>query len=402
MRPPVEMLAPVRPARRPCARVYRTYRVYRAAPGIGPRSPRVARCQRRVSTALGTVVRSLPRGRRQTTFRPMRKLPCRPRRAVGAARRPAVRPPRAERSKAAGAGPRVGVVFDVGGRGGQVLQRRAWTSAPSVRSARSGRACSSSSRGGVGPRGRPAPAGGGGHGPGRGDSASSSPTTSPSSRASTPACASLASTTRSDRRRGQRRPARRRISPLSSSARRRGVPRGALAALVGGSKRIGFVGGMDIPLINKFEAGYRAGVKLRLPRLHGDRAVRGRDAGGLPQPGRAKELALSPVPAGRERDLPRVRRHGARRVRGGTRDGAADTTPSAWTPTSTTRRPARCSRRWSRASTTPIFDTISPRQGGTFRGGCTLFGLKEGGLGYVYDERNKALIPDAVRAALGD
>ena len=36
---------------------------------------------------------------------------------------------------------------------------------------------------------------------------------------------------------------------------------GALAALVGGSKRVGFVGGMDIPLIHKFDAGFRAGVK---------------------------------------------------------------------------------------------------------------------------------------------
>ncbi|MGH7461956.1 MAG: BMP family lipoprotein, partial [Longimicrobiales bacterium] len=36
---------------------------------------------------------------------------------------------------------------------------------------------------------------------------------------------------------------------------------GALAALVSDSKRIGFVGGMDIPLIHKFEAGYRAGVR---------------------------------------------------------------------------------------------------------------------------------------------
>ena len=36
---------------------------------------------------------------------------------------------------------------------------------------------------------------------------------------------------------------------------------GALAALVGKSKKVGFVGGMDIPLIHKFEAGYRAGVR---------------------------------------------------------------------------------------------------------------------------------------------
>src|SRR5690606_13867320 len=36
---------------------------------------------------------------------------------------------------------------------------------------------------------------------------------------------------------------------------------GTLAALVGGSKRIGFVGGMDMHIIHKFEAGYRAGVR---------------------------------------------------------------------------------------------------------------------------------------------
>src|ERR671917_397234 len=40
---------------------------------------------------------------------------------------------------------------------------------------------------------------------------------------------------------------------------------GALAALVGRSKEVGFVGGMDIPLIHKFEAGFRAGVKQVCP-----------------------------------------------------------------------------------------------------------------------------------------
>ena len=34
---------------------------------------------------------------------------------------------------------------------------------------------------------------------------------------------------------------------------------GAMAALVGNSKKVGFVGGMDTPLIHKFEAGYKAG-----------------------------------------------------------------------------------------------------------------------------------------------
>ena len=37
-------------------------------------------------------------------------------------------------------------------------------------------------------------------------------------------------------------------------------------------------------------------------------------------------------------------------------------------------------------------------QSNTFKGGIYSFGLKEGGVGYIYDDRNKALIPDNVRA----
>jgi len=40
---------------------------------------------------------------------------------------------------------------------------------------------------------------------------------------------------------------------------------GAIAALVGKSKKVGFVGGMNFPLIHKFEMGYAAGVKSAIP-----------------------------------------------------------------------------------------------------------------------------------------
>src|SRR5690606_21490811 len=73
---------------------------------------------------------------------------------------------------------------------------------------------------------------------------------------------------------------------------------GALAALVGGSDRVGFVGGMDIPLIHKFEAGYRAGVKHVCPEC----TVVSQYAGVTPEafsnPGRGKELALSQYQSG--------------------------------------------------------------------------------------------------------
>src|SRR5690242_3526171 len=73
---------------------------------------------------------------------------------------------------------------------------------------------------------------------------------------------------------------------------------GALAALVGHSKKVGFVGGMDIPLIHKFEAGYRAGVKYVCP----DCTVIAEYAGVTPDafrdPGKGKELALNQYQSG--------------------------------------------------------------------------------------------------------
>jgi basic membrane protein A len=43
-----------------------------------------------------------------------------------------------------------------------------------------------------------------------------------------------------------------------------------------------------------------------------------------------------------------------------------------------------------------VFDAIKRVKEGKFRGGIYEYGLKEGGVGYIYDEHNKGLIPDSV------
>jgi basic membrane protein A len=45
-----------------------------------------------------------------------------------------------------------------------------------------------------------------------------------------------------------------------------------------------------------------------------------------------------------------------------------------------------------------VFDMIKRVKDGTFQGGVYVFGLSQGGVGYVYDEHNRTLIPDSVRA----
>ena len=49
---------------------------------------------------------------------------------------------------------------------------------------------------------------------------------------------------------------------------------------------------------------------------------------------------------------------------------------------------------------TAVFDTIHEVAGGGWQGGVHVFGLKEGGVGWVYDPHNQALIPAPIKATV--
>jgi basic membrane protein A len=170
---------------------------------------------------------------------------------------------------------------------------------------------------------------------------------------------------------------------------------GAIAALTGKSKKVGFIGGMDSPLIHKFEAGYRAGVKAVCP----DCEVLVQYAGVTPDafrnPGRGKELALSQYQQGVN-----VIYHASGSTGLGVFEAAramnrlaigVDADQYAEAPghvlTSMVKRVDNA-----------VYDVILRVKEHRFAGGIYDFGLAEDGVGYIYDEHNKALIPDSVRA----
>jgi len=172
---------------------------------------------------------------------------------------------------------------------------------------------------------------------------------------------------------------------------------GALAAMVGGSKRIGFVGGMDIPLINKFEAGYRAGVRYVCP----DCTVIAQYAGVTPDafrdPGRGKELALSQYQSGVN-----VIFHASGSTGLGVFEAARQTGKLAIGVDADQydEAPGHVLTSMVKRVDEVVFDQIARVRDGTFRGGIFEYGLRQGGVGYVYDADNRALIPDSVHAAL--
>lgn len=181
---------------------------------------------------------------------------------------------------------------------------------------------------------------------------------------------------------------------------------GALAALVsqqraiGGrparpTTRVGFVGGMDIPLIHKFEAGYTAGVKHVCP----DCTVVAQYAGVTPEafrnPGRGKELALSQYQQGAN-----VIFHASGSTGLGVFEAARATGKLAIgvDADQAAEAPGFILTSMVKGVDAAVYEAIARTKAGTFRGGIEQFGLKEQGVGYVYDDTNRALIPASVRA----
>ncbi len=172
---------------------------------------------------------------------------------------------------------------------------------------------------------------------------------------------------------------------------------GALAALAGGSRTVGFVGGMDIPLIWKFEAGYRAGVKHVCPECQVIAQYAGVTPEAFRNPGRGKELALSQYSQG-----VRVIFHAAGSTGLGVFEAARSTGKLAIGVDADQygEAPGHVLTSMVKGIDEAVFQAIRAVKEGTFRGGIQQFGLAERGVGYVYDANNRALIPDSVKARL--
>lgn len=172
---------------------------------------------------------------------------------------------------------------------------------------------------------------------------------------------------------------------------------GALAALVGGSKKLGFVGGMDIPLIHKFEAGYRAGALAVCP----DCTVIAQYAGATPEafknPGRGQELGLSQYQQGVNVIFHASGSTGlgvfeaARRLKRLAIGVDADQYSEA---------PGYILTSMVKGVDEAVFGAIRAVRDGSFRGGIQQLGLAERGVNFIDDANNRALIPDSVRTRI--
>jgi basic membrane protein A len=172
---------------------------------------------------------------------------------------------------------------------------------------------------------------------------------------------------------------------------------GALAALVGKSKKVGFVGGMDSPLIQKFEAGYEAGVHQVCP----DCTVLAQYAGVTPEafrnPGKGKEIALAQYQQGAN-----VIFHASGSTGLGVFEAARQANKLAIGVDADQygEAPGYVLTSMVKGVDNAVYDAIRKVKDGTFTGGIYQYGLAEQGVGYIYDKNNEKLIPPDVHARL--
>jgi len=170
---------------------------------------------------------------------------------------------------------------------------------------------------------------------------------------------------------------------------------GALAALTSKTGKVGFVGGMSIPLIKKFEAGYVAGVKAADPGCEVIVKYAGNTGNAFKDPTKGKELALAEYHAGAD-----VIFHASGSTGLGVFEAARELGKLAIGVDSDQHdeAPGFILTSMVKRVDTAVLETIRDVKENRFAGGVHTFGLADDGVKWVYDDRNKALIPDAVKA----
>jgi basic membrane protein A len=170
---------------------------------------------------------------------------------------------------------------------------------------------------------------------------------------------------------------------------------GALSALLTKTGKIGFVGGMEIPLIRKFQAGYVAGAKAANPNVQVLIKYAGTTASAFKDPTKGKELALAEYHAGAD-----IIFHASGSTGLGVFEAGRELKKLAIGVDSDQydEAPGVVLTSMVKRVDTAVFDTIQELKNGQWSNGVRDFGLAEKGVTWVYDDRNKGLIPDAVKA----
>lgn len=174
---------------------------------------------------------------------------------------------------------------------------------------------------------------------------------------------------------------------------------GALAAMKSGSGVVGFVGGMDIPLIRKFECGYRQGVK----HINPDATVIGKMAGNTPaawaDPAKGSELAKSMFDAGADVVYAAAGSTGL-----GALQAAKDAGKFSIGVDSNQNylHPGSVLTSMLKRVDVAAYEVFKSGHDGSWKPGFNVLGLAEDGVGWSLDEHNRAQVSAKMESDVND
>ena len=172
---------------------------------------------------------------------------------------------------------------------------------------------------------------------------------------------------------------------------------GVAAAMASQSGKVGFIGGMDIPLIRKFACGYVGGVKSVNASADVYQNMTGTTPSAWNDPAKGAELTQSQIDRGAD-----VVYHAAGGTGGGVIQAAADAGKLAIGVDSNQNGMAPGSVLTSMLKRVDVaaYETFMDAKNGTFSSGVHVLGLAEGGVDWALDENNASLVTADMKAAV--
>lgn len=174
---------------------------------------------------------------------------------------------------------------------------------------------------------------------------------------------------------------------------------GALAALKSKNKKVGFVGGMDIPLIRKFACGYEQGAKYISKNTEVFQNMTGSTNAAWADPARGAELTKSQFTKGADVVFAAAGGTGM-----GVYQAAKDEGKYAIGVDSNQNYLHSGVMLTSMVKLVGVatYDVFKNAQAGNFSAGIDARGLKENGVDWALDEHNRALVTPAMEAQINN
>ena len=164
---------------------------------------------------------------------------------------------------------------------------------------------------------------------------------------------------------------------------------GMAAAMASKTGKVGFVGGMDIPLIRRFALGYEEGAKYVNPKIEIFQNMTGTTPAAWNDPTRGGELARSQFDRGADVVYAAAGATGL-----GVLQAAKDKGRLAIGVDSNQNHlhPGSILTSMVKRVDLAVYETFKAAKDGTFKAGVRVLGVAEGGVGYSLDQDNRSLI----------